>query len=66
MFHREAAHREPVHEPDQKGRREPKIHVTREGHRYVDPDEMFDDPSVRERLKQANVVAARLGIKGSG
>ena len=43
---------------------EPHIHVTAKGRRYVKPDDMFDDPAVRDRLKKANDVATRLGIKG--
>lgn len=53
-------------EPNRKSRNQPKVHVTRDGHRYVDPDDMFDDPAVRKRLEQADKIAVRLGIKASG
>ena len=43
---------------------EPKIRVTSGGRRYVEPNDMFNDPAVRYRLRTANRIATELGIKG--
>ena len=43
---------------------EPRIRVTSSGRRYVEPNDMFNDPVVRDRLRKADGLATELGIKG--
>ena len=41
-----------------------KIYIGERGERYVMPNELFDDPEVKERLKAADQLAQHLGLKG--
>ena len=52
------------HGNDERSDQGRQIYVGDKGHRYVKADELLKDPNVKRRLKRADQLASKLGLKG--